>query len=134
MTTPGIKLADLDTDLRGLARQSQQLVDQAQAATPPGPLRPINQHVIEALQFRVSGLTGLAEAFAREGTAKSTAGAGARLASQADRLVASDVVWDDLFKTPTQQELERQGVSGVAVPDSNLRAEPPTWRAGARWR
>ena len=46
------------------------------------------------------------------------------LAGQADRLVAGDVVWDDLFKDPSIDELRRQGVTGVAVPDSNFVPNP----------
>jgi hypothetical protein len=124
LTTPGIKLTDLDTDLRGLARQSQQFVEKAQAVKPPGPLRTIHQHFVEALQFRVSGLTGFADAIQREGTGKATAGAGQRLAEQADRFVAGDVVYDDLFKTPAQEELQRQGVQGVNVPESHFVQNP----------
>jgi hypothetical protein len=124
LTTPGIKVADLETDLRGDARQQQQLVDQAGTIRAPGPLRAYHQHVVEALQFRVSGLNGLAEGFTREGSGKAVAGAGARLASQADRFVASDVVWSDLFRTPTQGELERQGVTGVNVPASTFVVNP----------
>jgi hypothetical protein len=124
LTTPGIKVADLETDFRGDARQQQQLVDQAIALRAPGPLRAIHQHIVEALQFRVSGLNGLADGIAREGSGKAVAGAGARLASQADRFVASDVVWSDLFRTPAQQELERQSVTGVNVPASSFVVNP----------
>ena len=41
------------------------------------------------------------------------------LVSQADRLLASDIVWDDLFWTPTKLELQAEGVNGVQVPDSH---------------
>jgi hypothetical protein len=121
LTTPGIKLADLVNNVRGLARQQQQLVTQGQDITPPGPLRTEHQHMIESLQFRSSGLSGLADAFEREGsTAKTVPGAGKRIAAQTERFIASDVVWDDLFKTPSQQELENQNISGVQVPDSTF--------------
>ena len=42
------------------------------------------------------------------------------LADQAKRLVASDVVWDDLFQTPAMQILDQQGIHGVAVPQSHI--------------
>ena len=57
--------------------------------------------------------------FAANPTSKAT-GEAAVLAAQADRLLASDVVWDDLFAAPATLELKRQGVSGVPVPDSNF--------------
>ena len=42
------------------------------------------------------------------------------LADQAERLIASDVVWDDLFKALAVQQLERDNVTGVAVPESHF--------------
>ena len=91
----------------------------AQDLDVPGPLRDENQQMIEALQLRVSGVQGLADTFAANPASKAAGGA-ALLAAQADRLLASDVVWDDLFAVPATQELKRQGVSGVSVPDSNF--------------
>jgi len=120
LVTPGIKMQELETRLDGLAQQEQQNVQRAQSLNPPGHLRDANQRLIEALQFRVSGLRGLADAF--RSTTKSTDAnkAGAVLAAQARRLVASDVVWDDLFLTPAQQILNQEGVHGVAVPESHV--------------
>ncbi len=57
LTTPGIKFADMQTKLQGLAQQEQQDVAAARAMGPPGPLRLQHQHAIEALEFRVSGLS-----------------------------------------------------------------------------
>lgn len=122
VTTPGIKEADLEAKLNGLAQQQQQGVARAQSIVAPGPLRPQHQRVIEVLQLRVSGLRGLADAFRQTASGKPVPGPGAILAAQAERLVASDVVWDDLFKGPAVDELKRQGVSGVAVPDSTFLA------------
>ena len=34
---------------------------QAQSLDPPGPLRPENEQLIEALQLRISGVDGLAQ-------------------------------------------------------------------------
>lgn len=119
LTTPGIKQADLITAIEGLTRRQEQVVRNAQDVDPPGPLRDQHQAAIEALQFRVSGLNGLATAFDETADDRDAANAGNVLATQAERLVASDVIWDDLFKDPAKQELEEQGISGVAVPDSN---------------
>ncbi len=62
-----------------------------------------------SLNFRVDGLAGLAEAFRRTQGSKDAAAAGALLASQAERLTASDVVWDDLFKEPSVVDAARGG-------------------------
>jgi hypothetical protein len=124
LTTPGIKLNDLIAKLNGLAQQEQQNVDQANAFDPPGHLRDTNQHVVEALQFRVNGLRGLADALRSTSSSKDATKAGMLLAEQAQRLVTSDVVWDDLFKTPAAEILDQQGIHGVAPPDSNFVQNP----------
>lgn len=120
LTTPGVKLGALETQLSGLARQQQQLVDQANDIRPPGPLRAIHDHSVEALQLRTSGLAGLAVAFRDTAKVKDVQAAGGTLASQAERFIASDVVWDDLFRAPAKSVLQHEGVSQVQVPDSNF--------------
>jgi CARDB protein len=125
LTTPGIKFADLNTKLSGLAQQEQQGVAAVRAMSPPGKLRLQHQQAIEALEFRVSGLRGLADAFTQASRApKNTTGNALVLAGQAERLVSGDVVWDDLFKDPAIEELRRQGITGVAVPDSTFVPNP----------
>ncbi len=119
LITPGAKAADLSTKLSGFAEQERQNVSSAQHLNPPGPLRDENQHLVEALQLRVSGVNGLAATFAANPTSK-TAGEAVVLGEQADRLLASDVVWDDLFVGPVKAELLRQHVSGVPVPVSHF--------------
>jgi hypothetical protein len=119
LITPGVKTTGLSSTLNGIAEQERQNVKAAQNLDVPGPLRDENQQMVEALQLRVSGVQGLADTFAANPTSKGT-GEAAVLAAQADRLLASDVVWDDLFAEPARLELKRQGVSGVSVPDSNF--------------
>ena len=118
LTTPGINRQDLIRSIEGLTGRQEQVVRNAQELDPPGPLRDENDAVVEALQFRVSGLSGLAAAL-RNPPAEA-ARAGIVLSAQAERFVASDVIWDDLFAEPSKAELEAQGISGVAVPDSNF--------------
>ena len=124
LTTPGIKPADLQKQLTGLVQQQEIGVTRAEALDPPGPLRASHDASVEALEFRVAGLSGLAEAFGRTQGSKDAAAAGALLASQAERLVTSDVVWDDLFKDPAVGVLQEQEISGVEVPDSNFVQTP----------
>jgi hypothetical protein len=123
LTTPGATLNDLQTGLQGLQQQSSQLVSRAQKLTPPGPLRDQQQSVVEALQFRVSGLGGLAQAFGAYDETQDAAAEGNVLQEQSQRLLASDVVYDDLFKAGSEAVLKQQGISGVAVPDSSFIAE-----------
>jgi hypothetical protein len=119
LVTPAAKATSLGATLSGLAEQERQNVAAATRLNPPGPLRDENGRMIEALQLRVSGIQGLADTFTRNPTSKAT-GEAQVLSEQGDRLVASDVVWDDLFKEPLTAQLTREGVSGVSVPDSNF--------------
>lgn len=120
LTTPGIKFADLRADLDGLRQQQAQVVASAREIDAPGPLREQQESLVEALQFRVSGLDGLAQAFATVQATTDSQVAGRRLAEQASRLIASDVIYDDLFKEGAADVLDRENIQGVAVPDSNF--------------
>lgn len=119
LTTPGVKFSDLAQKLPGLIEQQQQDVEEGQQLTPPGPLRIVQQHALEALEFRVSGLQGLQAALRQAATSR-TGNDASLLAEQAHRLTTSDVIWDDLFKAPAVAELRAQGIRGVRVPDSNF--------------
>ncbi len=121
LTTPGLRFGQLDERLNGLAQQQQQDVTLARELSPPGALSIEQRHAVEALEFRVSGLQGLAAAFRQASTAKNTTGTVTALVGQAERLVTSDVIWDDLFKTPVVSKLQQEGLAGeVRVPDSNF--------------
>ena len=120
LTTPSIAPAALQTQLTGLADQQRLGANRARDLDPPGPLREVHAAALQALQFRVNGLAGLGAAFRRTADTQDAQAAGTLLASQAQRLVASDVIWDDLFKEPARTELRAQDVTGVEVPDSNF--------------
>jgi hypothetical protein len=122
----GLKQAAVEQRISGLARQEQLDVERAREITPPGTLRDEHDALIEALQFRVSGLNGLANALAATVSTKNTTRAAGVLAAQMQRFLASDVIYDDEFKEPSIAELKRQGVTGTSesggplVPDSNF--------------
>jgi len=117
LTTPGVTVSQLVEKLRGIADRERQLVQNAEDINPPGRLRDENQHLVEALQFRVSGVDGLAKTFQQTSSSPSSKDA-ALLVEQADRLLTSDIVWDDLFKEPVKAQLEADGVHGVSPPES----------------
>jgi hypothetical protein len=120
LTTPGLKVDQIETKLRGIAAQERQNVQAAQDLDPPGKLREEHSHLIEALQLRVSGVDGLATTFKSTATSKDNAVDAALLSEQAERLVASDVVWDDLFKEPSSRSMLADGITGVRVPESSF--------------
>ena len=124
LTTQGIKPAELQKQLGNLAQQQELATERARKLDPPGPLHEAHDRALEALVFCANGLAGLSEAFRRTQGSKDAAAAGALLASQAERLVASDVVWDDLFKEPGIVVLKTENISGVVVPDSNFVQTP----------
>jgi hypothetical protein len=126
LSQPGVKASDVENKLAGLARDEQQDVDAARAISPPGRLRDENSRMIDALQYRYSGIVGVADSL-RQALSKKTlaaAQAAALLEAPAQRLLASDVVWDDSFKDPSKQVLRDQGVGDVRVPDSNFVQDP----------
>ncbi len=123
LTTAGSKASSLSSTLTGIAEQERQNVAQAQKLDPPGPLRPENQQLIEALELRISGVQGLASAIGQLGSSTSTTDAGV-LSEQADRLLAGDIVWSDLFQAPAAAEMRKQGVQGVAPPSSKFVTNP----------
>ena len=122
----GLKEAQVEQRVAGLARQEQLDVERAREITPPGTLRDEHDALIQALQYRVSGLNGLASALAATANVKDSTRAGGVLAGQMQRLLASDVIYDDSFKAPAGAVLNRQGVTGTnenggpLVPDSNF--------------
>jgi len=120
LTTPGLSVAAIDKKLHALADDEMQNVAAAQELNPPGPLRPENGHLIDALELRVSGLLGLADTFKTTAGASDAASSAALLAAQGQRLLASDVVWADFFSQLVTEELQRGGISGVAVPTSRF--------------
>jgi hypothetical protein len=130
----GIQLEDLQTQLDGLREAQSQTVRRAEQLDAPGPLREQQESLVEALQLRVSGLIGLSRAFSQiSGTAADSAQqAGADLAKQSERLVASDVVYEDFFQARAQEVMDQQGIRGVAVPASDFvtnadLASPSSW-------
>jgi hypothetical protein len=129
LTTPGKKQSDMVSGLDGLIQQEQQNVTQAQKLDPPGPIRAEHDHAVEALQFRVSGMQGMRKAFEATATSTDAVAAGTLLASQAQRLLASDVIWSDLFKAPAEAELKSRNVSGVVVPGSVFVTNPDLYTA-----
>jgi CARDB len=129
LTTPGLKQDELETRLAGLVQQQRLDTTRARELDPPGPLHPSHEAAIEALEFRTSGIQGLLAAFQATKTSKDATAAGEQLALQGQRLVTSDVVWDDRFRGPAEVVLEEKEINGVAVPDSNFVENPDLFGA-----
>jgi hypothetical protein len=124
LTTPGITLDDLESQLGGLAEQQSQVVARAEQLTPPGPLLDEQESLVEAMQLRESGLRGLRQAVSQVQPASDPDTAGATLAEQAARLVAAGVVYEDLFKARAETVLKQEGIAGIAVAESQFLTDP----------
>ncbi|HET9242529.1 MAG TPA: CARDB domain-containing protein [Gaiella sp.] len=118
LTTPGLTQADLETQLGGLVQQQELDVQRARDIDPPGPLTPAHENAVRALDLRVTGLQGLLDTFRATKDTQDATAAGRRLATQGQRLEASDVVWRDLFQGQATQTMATEGVEGVAAPAS----------------
>ncbi len=133
LTTPGITLEALREDVEGLREQQEQILRRSQELEPPGPLLEQQASLVETMQFRVNGLAGLATALEQVAQTSNADESGQLLASQAQRLVASDVVYADGFQSPTETVLEEQGVSNVPVPAS-LFVQNPEFGSPTQWK
>ena len=118
LTTPGIRLEALRADVEGLKEQQEQILRRSQDLSPPGPLVEQQEALVETMQFRVNGLAGLARGLQLVAQTDDPQESGQNLANQAQRLVASDVVYIDAFKAASESVLEQQGVTNVPVPAS----------------
>jgi hypothetical protein len=116
--TSSVKQSDFENKLQQFAQQEQLAYIQAQQIRPPGPLRAIHQNLIDAIELRYKGLTGLGDVLAQP--AKNPALTTAKLTAAGQLLTASDVVWDQLYRIPATQELNAQGVTGVVIPGSHF--------------
>jgi hypothetical protein len=120
LTTPALKLEDLDAKLGGFAQTAENQVARAEAIDAPGALHTSHEGAIEALQFRVNGIRGLQTAFQETADATEASVAGEQLAIQGQRLLASDIVWTDAFRGRVESVLASEGVEGLVIPNSDF--------------
>jgi CARDB len=124
LTSRGTKESDVESELSGLAGQQDQITNNARNLDPPGHLRDQDAHMLSAFELRSNALRGLSDAFRSTASSKNADAAGSDLAVQMQRFIASDVIWEDFFKEPTKEELQRIGVTGANVPDSVFLRNP----------
>jgi hypothetical protein len=120
IATPGIKAGELANKMDQLAAQQQVNEQAATKIKPPSGLDKRHQNLVEALQLRVDGLTGLATALRAGAGSTKVAETATNLASQTQLLVASDVLWQNRWRLPVLHSMTTGGVTGVAVPVSRF--------------
>jgi CARDB len=120
IATPGITAGDLANKIDGLAQQQQVDVKVASALKAPSGLVAPQASMVEALGFRVTGLQGIAAALRTGAGSTNVAATAVALASQTERLVAGDVIWEDLFRRETLRMVQQQNITGLVVPSSRF--------------
>lgn len=120
LTTPALKLEDLDATLNGYVQSAENQVEQAEALDAPGALHNAHEGAIEALVYRANGLRGLKTAFQETADAAEATVAGDQLAAQVDRLLASDVIWADSFEARADEVISSEEVVGLESPTSEF--------------
>jgi hypothetical protein len=120
LTTPALRLEDLDAELNGYVQNAQSQVDRAESLDAPGPMHDPHQGAVEALRYRVNGLRGVQVAFQDTADATDAAVAGQQLSAQMGRLLASDILWTDSFRAPAENVLASESVEGLEVPNSEF--------------
>lgn len=114
----------LETRITALLQRQQQDLAQATGMTPSPTLRDEHLYAIQAFQLRVSGLIGLRIAFRSASAGSAKADWAKLLSAEAERLVASDVIWRDFFQKSARAQTARDGAARAAVPDSRFLSNP----------
>jgi hypothetical protein len=120
LTQPDLNESRLERGFQSLIQQQAKATEQAQKLTPPGPMRGPNEGILDAMQLRANGLDQMLRAFQSTASSRDATAAGNLLARAASRLLASDVVWTDLFVQPAQSVMKARGVVGAGEPPSSV--------------
>ena len=124
LATPGLSLDELESKLDSLAQQQAQAVTRAADLSPPSTLVAEQGSLVDTMQLRENGLTGMKLEASRIQPATEASVAGDALAAAGTRLTASDVVYADLFKARSEAVLKEKGITGVVVPASTFVSNP----------
>ena len=106
----------LSQKIRALAGEASVLVDQAEDLDPPGALSTPQRALVRSLEYRVNGMTSLAQNLPTLLQAKDQDTKALGIAEVMKRLLASDVIYSDEFVGPAKEALENDDITGVEVP------------------
>jgi CARDB len=120
LTTPALRLEELDAKLGGFVQMADSQVARAEEVDAPGQMFNPHQGAVESLRYRANGLRGLQTAFQETADAQDASVAGQQLYAQMQRLVASDIIWTDSFRGPAAAVLQSESVEGIDVPSSEF--------------
>ena len=112
----GQKPPQLKASIQAIAKDAQGLVDQAEDLDPPGALSSPQRSLVAALEYRVTGLSTLAANLPTLLQSNDLQTKAAGIARPMQRFLASDVIYEDSFKGPATQALEKDDITGIEVP------------------
>lgn len=106
----------LSQRIRALAGEASGLVDRADALDPPGELATPQRALVRSLEYRVNGLSSLAQNLPTLLQARDDDTKALGIAEVMKRFLASDVIYSDEFVGPAKEALEKDDIAGVEVP------------------
>ena len=123
LVAPGLKQSDLETKLEQYAQHEQQAFQQAQQIRPPGPLRAIHQHLVDAIQLRAQGLNDLGDTLAQTATSKNQTDIAAKLTAAGTLLTLERCRVGAALRRTRDAAVEEPGRDGRHHPELAVRRQ-----------
>jgi hypothetical protein len=106
----------LQSQVRRVATEAEALEERADDLDPPGKLKSANQSLVQSLAFRANAMNALADGLPDLLANQNQNFVAASLAEPMQRLLTSDVIYQDSFIAPATQALEKDNIVGVELP------------------
>ena len=107
----------LSQRIRALAGEASALVDEAEDLDPPGELSSPHQALVRSLEYRVGGLTSLADGVPKLLQSEDEDTKALGIANAMKRFLTSDVIYTDEFYGPAKAGLAKDDITGTEVPE-----------------
>jgi Domain of unknown function DUF11 len=107
----------LSQRIRTLAGEASGLVDDAEGLDPPGQLSTPQRALVRTLEYRVNGMTSLAQNLPTLLQAQDEDTKAIGIADGMKRFLTSDVIYTDEFYEPAKDGLEEDDITGTEVPE-----------------
>jgi hypothetical protein len=114
--TEGLPPPQLRARIQEVTSQAEALVVQAEDLDPPGALSQPQASLVTLLQYRVTGLSNLANNLPTLLQAEEEDFTANGIAEQMQRFLASDVIYEDSFAAPARAAMRSDDITGVEVP------------------
>jgi len=116
--------AQLDAGLAAALSAEQRASAQAASLEPSPRLRDEQNAMLDALRLRNAGLSDLVTLFHDAEATPTKSTWPTLLSAAADRVLASDVLWHDVFQARVQAQLAHDGVHDGSAPPSTFLSDP----------